>query len=126
LKIEAFFAKLKRCAHSICKSTNANTKIMIDLTTYQTAIEKLCQQLSVKHLDLVGSAAREDFEPQKSDIDVLIEFQGEQSLFDRYFELKKGLEEIFGRKVDVIQKNAVKNPYVRQSIEQDRFTVYET
>lgn len=85
----------------------------------------LCRSLSVKRLELVGSAAREDFHPESSDIDVLIEFDGNHALFDRYFELKFGLESIFGRKVDVIQSGAIKNPHLRASLEQDRIAIYE-
>ena len=98
---------------------------MIDLNTYQSQLIELCRSLSVKRLELVGSAAREDFQSELSDIDVLIEFDGTQSLFDRYFELKFGLERIFGRKVDVIQNGAIKNPHLRASLEQDRIPVYE-
>ncbi len=99
---------------------------MIDLSIYQTEIQKLCQSLAVKQMDLVGSAARKDFQPESSDIDVLIEFQGEEALFNRYFELKQGLEKIFGRKVDVIQNGAIRNPYLRQSIQENRIAIYET
>ena len=86
---------------------------------------ELCRSLAVKRLELVGSAAREDFRPGLSDIDVLIEFEGTHALFDRYFDLKFGLEDIFGKKVDVIQTGAVKNPYLRASLEQDRIMIYE-
>jgi len=99
--------------------------MMVELSTYDSEIKKLCESLGVRRLDLVGSAARDDFHPELSDIDVLIEFQGDEALFDRYFELKHGLEEIFGRKVDVIQRGAIRNPYLRQSVEQDRIAIYE-
>ena len=98
---------------------------MVDLTAYRSRVEKLCHSLSVRRLELVGSAAREDFHPESSDIDVLIEFAGNQALFDRYFELKFGLESIFGRKVDVIQSGAVKNPHLRASLDPDRIAIYE-
>jgi predicted nucleotidyltransferase len=98
---------------------------MIDLNPYQSEIKKLCQVLAVKRLDLVGSAARDDFRPEASDIDVVIEFQGDEGLFRRYFQLKHGLEKIFGKKVDVLQEEAIKNPYLRESLEEDRTLVYE-
>jgi len=85
----------------------------------------LCHSLRVRRLDLVGAAARENFHKETSDIDVLIEFEGTEELFDRYFDLKFGLEGIFERNVDVIQEGALKNPYLRESIEQDRIVVYE-
>ena len=37
-------------------------------------IEKICADLKVKRLELVGSASRDDFQPERSDIDVLVEF----------------------------------------------------
>lgn len=98
---------------------------MVDLDAYRSRLTELCHSLSVRRLELVGSAAREDFHPESSDIDVLIEFEGNHALFDRYFELKFGLESIFGRKVDVIQREAITNPYLRATLEQDRIAIYE-
>ena len=97
---------------------------MIDIALYQAKIADICKTLAIKRLDLIGSAVRDDFCPDRSDIDVLIEFEGNTDLFHRYFELKERLESLFGRKVDVIQKNAVKNPYVRETIARDRIPVY--
>ena len=59
---------------------------MFRIEDYKQAIEKICKDLRVKHLDLVGSASRSDFQPEKSDIDLLVEFNGIDKLFDRYFE----------------------------------------
>jgi len=98
---------------------------MLDLTVYEPRLRELCHSLAVKRMELVGSAARDDFLPDSSDIDVIIEFEGDDSLFDRYFDLKSGLESIFGRKVDVIQQGAVTNPYLRTALEEDRRPVYE-
>ncbi len=98
---------------------------MVDLSAYRSRLTELCHSLAVKRLELVGSAAREDFHPESSDIDVLIEFEGNHALFDRYFELKFGLESIFGRKVDVIQSGAVRNPHLRAALQQDRVAIYE-
>ncbi len=97
---------------------------MIDLTPMQTEIAAICMALAIKRLDLIGSAARDDFCLASSDVDVLIEFDGADDLFHRYFECKRRLEALFGRKVDVVQANAVKNPYIRQTIERDRILVY--
>ena len=98
---------------------------MVDLSAYRSRLTELCHSLSVRRLELVGSAAREDFHPESSDIDVLIEFEGNHVLFDRYFQLKFGLESIFGRKVDVIQSGAVRNPHLRATLQQDRMAIYE-
>jgi len=46
------------------------------------------------------------------------------NLFDRYFELKENLEKIFGRSVDIVMEEAIKNPIFRKSINQDRVLLY--
>lgn len=96
---------------------------MLDIEKYKNDIESLCRELSLERLDLVGSAAREDFN-EGSDVDVLVTFDGNESLFDRYFTLKERLETIFEREVDVIEERAIRNPYFRASIEKDRVKLY--
>jgi hypothetical protein len=97
---------------------------MTKMELHKEVIAKICADLRVRRLDIVGSATRDDFQPERSDIDVLVEFEGLEKLFDRYFELKTRLEQQFGREVDVIQDAAVKNPYVRRSLERDRVRIY--
>ena len=97
---------------------------MTIIEEHKLVIAKICADLRVKRLDIVGSAARDDFQPEISDIDFLVEFEGFDRLFDRYFELKIRLEQQLGRQVDVIQDRAVRNPYVRRSLDQDRVRIY--
>jgi predicted nucleotidyltransferase len=97
---------------------------MLTIADHKQAIEKICRDLQVKRLELVGSGARDDFRSERSDIDVLVEFDGLDRLFDRYFELKTRLQEQLGRQVDVIENNAVKNPYVRRSLNRDKVRIY--
>ncbi|OGP73254.1 MAG: hypothetical protein A2W09_06735 [Deltaproteobacteria bacterium RBG_16_50_11] len=97
---------------------------MFKIQDHKQDIEKICRDLRVRRLDLVGSASRDEFEPERSDVDVLVQFDGLDRLFDRYFELKKRLESQLGREVDVIEDNAVKNPYVRKSLNRDKVRIY--
>jgi len=53
-----------------------------------------------------------------------VEFNDLDKLFDRYFELKMRLEKQLGRRVDIIQDSAVKNPYVRESLNRDKVRIY--
>ena len=100
---------------------------MLDtIVRHKQIIEKICRDLGVKRLDLVGSASRNDFRPERSDIDFLVEFNGLDRLFDRYFELKIRLEQQLGKPVDVIQENAVKNPFVKKSLNRDKVRIYES
>jgi hypothetical protein len=97
---------------------------MFPIDEYRGKIHIICKALRVKRLELVGSASRGDFQSDRSDVDVLVEFEGIERLFDRYFELKKQLEHSLGRRVDVIQHDAVRNPYVRQTIDRDKVQIY--
>ena len=96
---------------------------MIDLALYKSDIESICKELRLQQLDLIGSATRDDFSDD-SDIDVLVTFEGDENLFDRYFSLKEKLEEIFKRKVDVIEERAVKNPFFKKTVNRGRRKVY--
>ncbi len=98
---------------------------MISIESIRERIASICDELFLIRLDLVGSAAREDFTAE-SDIDVLVSFGGNERLFERYFELKERLEEVFERAVDVIEERALKNPYFKQAIEKDRVRIYGT
>jgi predicted nucleotidyltransferase len=86
-------------------------------------IEKICQELSLQHLDLIGSAAREDFSAE-SDIDILVTFAGDENFFERFFTLKSRLEEVFKRKVDVVEERAIRNPFFKKAVIKDRIRVF--
>ncbi len=97
---------------------------MTDLAPFKSDIEKICQDLSIRKFDIIGSATRDDFSDE-SDIDVLVTFEGDENLFDRYFSLKERLEDVFKRKVDVIEERAMRNPFFSQAVNSDRMNVYE-
>ena len=89
-------------------------------------IAELCRHHHVRRLDLIGSAARDDFDHSRSDLDFLVEFAPDEGspALTTYFGLKEGLEALFGRPVDVIMPAAVANPYVRADMERSRTTLY--
>jgi uncharacterized protein len=98
--------------------------MMLDLDKIKPDVIRLCQRLKVNRLDLFGSAATKEFGPE-SDVDVLVEFdQNLGDMFNRYFELKEGLERITGRAVDVVMEDAIKNPYFKITIERTRMPLY--
>ena len=97
---------------------------MININELKTAVCKLCRRLKVKRLDIFGSATTDQFAAD-SDVDVLVQFdRGPGDLFNRYFDLKEGLEQIFGRPVDVVIEKSLKNPYFKLAIEQMRKNIY--
>ena len=96
------------------------------LDQHQREIEILCRRYGVLRLDLFGSATTSEFDPQHSDFDFLVDFVAnvEQDLFHRYFDLKEALEQLLGRKVDLVMVGAMKNPYFIESANRTRQNVY--
>jgi len=76
----------------------------------------LRSRYGVKVLALFGSAARDALQP-RSDIDVLVEFQG-PATFARYFDLKDELGRLLGRRIDLVTLHGLK-PRARRTVEQE-------
>jgi len=86
----------------------------------------LCDRYGVRRLALFGSALRDDFDPGRSDLDLLVEFSptSPQEHAEAYFGLLENLESLFGRRVDLLELGAVRNPYLRREIEVQQETLY--
>jgi hypothetical protein len=94
---------------------------------HRTELASVCQRFGVRKLDLFGSALREDFSSAHSDLDFVVQFRPTgttQGSADRYFGLLESLEMLFQRQVDLLQDHAIRNPYLRRTIEENRLTVY--
>lgn len=82
----------------------------------ETRLNELCQKWKVTELSLFGSILRDDFGPE-SDIDLLVVFQpgAPWSMWD-LMDMKDELETLFGRSVDLVEKEALRNPWRKQRI----------
>lgn len=101
--------------------------MIADIATHRDELRVLCRRFHVRRLDVFGSAARAaDFDPARSDLDFLVEFEPVElaAYFDVFFGLKESLETLFGRKVDLVEAGAVRNSYMKASIERSRECVY--
>ena len=90
-------------------------------------IADICRRYHVKRLEVFGSAARgDDFDPARSDIDFLVEFDPAPTLnrFDAYFGLQRALEGLLGREVDLVMPSAIDNPFIRASLDRHRELVH--
>ncbi len=89
-------------------------------------LKVLCERRGVERLALFGSALRDDFDPEKSDLDFSVMFSpmSPEGHAAAYFGLLDDLEGLFGRRVDLAEIMAVRNPYLRRSIEEEQETVY--
>jgi uncharacterized protein len=79
-------------------------------------IAEFCQRWKITEFALFGSVLRDDFRAN-SDVDVLVTFSPDPgwSLFD-WVDMKDDLKALFGREVDIADKQGLKNPYRRHEI----------
>jgi predicted nucleotidyltransferase len=88
-------------------------------------IGRLCRLHGVRKLEVFGSILRNDFDPRRSDVDVLVEFEPRvANSFANFLDLKEALEGLFGRPVDMVELHAVRNRRLRRYIEQSKSPVY--
>lgn len=88
-------------------------------------IRDLCSKHKVRRLFVFGSVLTDRFK-KDSDIDLVVDFQ-DIDLYeyaDNYFDLKESLENLFKRDVDLLEEKAIKNPYLKQSIDSSKQLVY--
>jgi predicted nucleotidyltransferase len=94
---------------------------------HRAAIADICRRFGVQRLEVFCSAARAmDFRPDTSDADFLVEFAPGNGLpfLRRYFGLQDALSHLLGRPIDLVEPGAVRNPFVRASIDRAREIVY--
>jgi predicted nucleotidyltransferase len=91
-------------------------------------IAELCRRSHVNRLEVFGSAARgSDFDPAKSDIDLLITYlPGHQPGIADHQDLCDALDGLLGRPVDLVMETAVENAFIRAGIERSRQAIYAT
>jgi predicted nucleotidyltransferase len=96
------------------------------ITAKQAEIIELCRTHHVRRFSVFGSAVREDFDPEKSDVDVRIEFKPDalDDYVTNFHSLHDSLVTMFGRKVDIISGDKISNRYFRKEIEDTQVTLY--
>jgi uncharacterized protein len=75
----------------------------------------LCDRFGVQRLEVFGSAASgEQFVPQSSDLDFIVEFRAGEDLgpwLQKYFDFREALSSLFGYPIDLVMASAMKYPY---------------
>ena len=90
------------------------------------AIIAVCRRHGVAWVALVGSSTQPDPAVVPRDVDLLVEFGPDlQGLGYRYLALVEDLEQVTGRPVDIIELEAVENPYMRAEFERTKVVLYE-
>jgi predicted nucleotidyltransferase len=88
-------------------------------------IQNLCKAHKVKSLYAFGSILTDKFNSE-SDVDFIVDFQKLDVLDygDNYYNLKFALENILKRSIDLLEEKAIKNPYFRKSVNQNKKLIY--
>ena len=88
-------------------------------------IRALCEEHRVIKLFVFGSVLTDRFN-EESDIDFVVDFDRENvsDYFDNYFNLKYALEDLFKRKVDLLEGQTIRNPYLKKSVDQTKALIY--
>lgn len=99
---------------------------MLPAIANEPKLGEVCRSFHVRRLEMFGSALGEEFDPERSDLDFLVEFAplpaGVYS--DNYFGLLNALEGLFQRRVDLVVGSAIRNPYFREGIERNKALLY--
>jgi len=91
-----------------------------------SAIEQLCVRYHVRRLELFGSAANGQFDEAASDLDFLVECEPLVPIdrADAYFGLLAAMQDLFEREVDLVEAEAITNPYFRKTVDKQRTVLY--
>jgi uncharacterized protein len=87
-------------------------------------VAEFCRARGIRRLSLFGSLLLDDFDPQRSDVDVLADFEpgALQGVGVRYFGYGDELARILGWKVDFCSRL---NPYIEAEVRREAVPIYE-
>jgi predicted nucleotidyltransferase len=90
------------------------------------ALRQICRRYHVARLELFGSATSERFDSDHSDFDFLVEFEplSPSDRANAYFGLLEAMQDLFQREIDLVEPQAINNPYFQQTIQPQRLVVY--
>ena len=90
----------------------------------QNALTDLCRRWQILELSVFGSVARGSYRSD-SDVDLLVTFDPDAPWSTlEIVDLREELASLFGRKVDLVEEKAIRNPYRKASILRDKSVLY--
>ena len=98
-----------------------------EILKQETDFKTLCQKHNVKSLYAFGSSTTENFDFNKSDIDLLVEIEDIDPIErgEKLISLWDTFELFFHRKVDLLTDSSIHNPYLRKSIDSTKILIYD-
>lgn len=91
------------------------------------SLRSLCLRHGVLRLDVFGSAANGAFDPSSSDLDFIVQMQGEQEpgYAQRFCHFAQDLESLYQRPVDLLTERMIRNPYFKAEVQRTRRPLVE-
>ena len=88
-------------------------------------LNKLCINYNVEKMYLFGSVLNSKFN-ENSDIDLLVKFKEIElaEYFNNYINFKEKLVALFGREVDLLEEQTLRNPILIKSINNSKELIY--
>lgn len=88
-------------------------------------IAALCRKHKVSRLYVFGSVLTGRF-GDDSDVDFVVAFNKAEvgDYFDNFFDFKYALEELFGRPVDLLEEQTIRNPYLKRNVDATKALIY--
>jgi len=97
-----------------------------EITELRGQIAALCETVGVQRLYLFGSAARESALSEVRDLDFLVEFEPmpPAEYARNYFQLIERLEDLFHAPVELVEIQAIDNPYFKEAVEETKVPLH--
>lgn len=123
-----FFGKIGCLGFSFAGKMQAIQKVSMPqiVQNHTSALRRLCRQYKVGSLHIFGSALTPRFRPE-SDLDFLVAFKkiAPDDYADNFFDFRDALAALFGRKIDLVEVQTLKNPYFKQIVDSTKVQVYD-
>jgi predicted nucleotidyltransferase len=104
-----------------------NPLMVREIVGHRNAITALCRELGVERLFLFGSATRSATLAEVGDLDFLVRFKPmpPAEYAHNYFRLAEELEDLLGAPIDLVELDAIDNPYFKEAVDETKVPVYE-
>lgn len=95
------------------------------LDQYMSELKDLCKQYNVRSLYSIGSVLTDRFSDE-SDIDLIVDIDSDNPIeyAENYFNLKFALQDLFKRRIDLLESKAIKNPYFQENVDKSKRLIY--
>jgi uncharacterized protein len=93
-----------------------------------TSIQALAREYGVARLEVFGSVCTPEFDPERSDVDFLVEYPDDYDFgpwLGRVQDLQQALADLLGYDVDLVMISALRNKWFRRLANETRTVVYD-